>query len=158
MAPETPKSSCPLIPSRMDLTVAPPTPPATQAGAPLQHLRGGNQGMPPTRHPEFYHTEPTLMDPVILQVCYLLSFVVSFQTLIAARPKIPYTDFPSSTSHRGATSLRQLSRSRMMTHRRGDPTIALLSSLLPLPVRRLTCTCVTIRCKSNYLNHTQDHD
>ena len=60
----------------MDLTVAPPTPPTTQALASPPQLQGGSwRGALPMRHPEFYYIDPTLMDPVILQVCRLLSAV-----------------------------------------------------------------------------------
>lgn len=70
--------SHPLVPSQMDLTDTPPTSPATQAGTPQLYRHGSNQGMSATRHPEFYYTDPTLMDPVILQVrLFLLPWLVS---------------------------------------------------------------------------------
>lgn len=143
--------SSPRPPLQMDLTDILPTPPTTQAetGAPTPQLHGSNQGIPLTRHPEFYYTDSTLMDPVILQVCRSPSLVVSFQTLTSVRPKIPYTGSPSSISHKEATSSRRLSRLRMTTHRRGGLTIVPSSSLRPLPAQCLMYTCVTTRCKSN---------
>ena len=126
-----------------------PTPPATQTVAPMPLLHGSNQGIATTCHPEFYYTDSTLRDLVILQVCCFIFFVVSFQTMISVGPKIPCTGSPSSISCKEATSLHQPSRLRVMTHRRGGLTIVPLSSLQLLPVWRLMSTCDTIMCKSN---------
>ena len=126
----------------------PQTPPATQV--PPRLTEQGEQGMSssPTRHPEFYYTDPTLTDPIVLQVCCYPS--ISFCIVVTPiRPKIPYTGFPSSILRKEATSSRRLFHFKTTTRRMGFPTIFQLSSLRLSPAQRLMCTYAMTKCESN---------
>ena len=123
----------------MDLSI-PPTPPATQ----VQTLNQGPNGWvkqwdPPTRHEKFYYRDPTLLDPVILQVCF--QFISSCMTVMLVRQKIPSIGFHAMSSLEGTTSSLLHLPSNLMTLQRERQMSTQLSSLLRLPVQSLMFFC-----------------
>ena len=121
----------------MDLSI-PPTPPAMQV-----QTQGPNgwvkQRDSPTRHEKFYYWDPTLLDLVILQVCF--RFISSCMTVMLVRQKIPSIGFHAMSSLEGTTSSLLHLPSNLMTLQRERQMSTQLSSLLRLLVQSLMFFC-----------------